>query len=73
MLNHITVPASSGISRLGMAIANNRRSDIQTKYIKFTAEDIKYSKDGADILIDNGSLEQPPQAVKHENLVGVRE
>ena len=71
MLNHTIVLASSGISRLGSAIANTMRSDISLKYIKFTAEDMKYSKDGSDILIDNGWFEQPPQAIKHQNLVGV--
>lgn len=71
MLNHTVVLASSGISRLGSAIANTMRSDISLKYIKFTAEDMKYSKDGSDILIDNGWFERPPQVVKHENLVGV--
>ena len=71
MLNHTIVLASSGISRLGMAIANTMRSDLSLKYIKFTAEDMKYSKEGSDILIDNGWFEQPPQATKHENLVGV--
>ena len=40
-------------------------------YLKYTAVDMKYAKDGADILIDNGWLEQPPQAVRHENLVWV--
>ena len=47
------------------------RSDISLKYIKFTAEDIKYSKDGSDILIDNGWFEEPLQAIKHQNLVVV--
>ena len=71
MLYHTIVLASSGISRLGSAIANTMRSDISLKYIKFTAEDIKYSKEGSDILIDNGWFEQPPQAIRHENLVSV--
>ena len=71
MLNHTIVLASSGISRLGSAIANTMRSDISLKYIKFTAEDMKYSKEGSDILIDNGWFEQPPQVTRHENLVGM--
>lgn len=71
MLNHITVLASSGISSLGMAMADTMRSDLQTKYMKYIAEDMKYAKAGADIMIANGWLEQPPQAIKHENLVGV--
>jgi hypothetical protein len=44
---------------------------LQTKYMKFITEGKFYSKTGADILIDNGWLEQPMQAVKRENLVGV--
>jgi len=69
MLNHTLFMAPSGISNLGMAIAGSMRSDLQTHYIKAIADAMKYSKDGVDILIDNGWLEQPPQAVKHENLV----
>jgi len=30
---------------------------------------MKYSKKGANIMIDNGFLQQSPQAIKHENLV----
>ena len=68
MLIHISVLASSGISSLGMAISETMRSDLQSKYMKYLNEDRMYSKAGADILIDNGWLEQPPQAIKHENL-----
>ncbi len=71
MINHILVLASSGISSLGMALSDTMRSDLQTKYMKYIAEDMKYAKDGTDIMISNGWMEQPPQAIKHENLVGV--
>ncbi|MGH4121229.1 DUF3231 family protein [Clostridium sp.] len=69
MMIHTAALASSGIGNLGIAIADNMRSDLQAKYIKYVSEDIKYAKHGTDILIDNGWLEQPPQAIKHENLV----
>lgn len=71
MVNHSLIMSSSGISNLGMAIADTMRADLQTKYMKFFVENMKYSKDGADILIANGWLEQPPQVVRHENLVWV--
>lgn len=71
MLSHSTVLASSAISSLGMAMADTMRSDLQAKYVKYTAEDMKYGKNGADIMIANGWLEQPPQAIKHENLARV--
>jgi hypothetical protein len=71
MMGHTLILTSSAISSLGMAMADSMRSDLQTKYMKFFVEDMKYSKDGADIMIANRWLEQPPQAIKHENLVRV--
>jgi len=71
MISHSVMLASSAMSSLGMSIAETMRSDLQAKYMKYAVEDMKYGKDGIDILIDNGWLEQPPQAVKHENLVRV--
>jgi hypothetical protein len=70
MLNHSLLLISSGMSSLGMAIADTIRKDLQTKYMRFTVEGKLYAEKGNKILIDNGWLEQPPQAVKHENLVG---
>ena len=69
MLNHLAVLSSSAISNFGMSMANTMRSDIVAKYIKYTAQTMKYSKKGANIMIDNGFLQQSPQAIKHENLV----
>ena len=69
MLNHMAVLSSSAISNFGMSMANTMRSDIVAKYIKYTAQTMKYSKKGANIMIDNGFLQQSPQAIKHENLV----
>lgn len=71
MLNHLAVLTSSGISGLGMAMADTMRSDLETMYIKYVVEIMKYAKKGTNIMIDNGWLQQSPQAVKHENLVGV--
>ena len=70
MIMHSAALASTGISGLGIAIADTIRSDLQTKFMKYTAEDMKYAKHSTDILIANGWLEQPPQVIKHENLVG---
>jgi hypothetical protein len=72
MMNHMSVLSSSGISSLGMALADTLRSDLSAKYVAYTASTMKYSKKGANIMIDNGWLQQPPQAVKHENLVGLK-
>ena len=71
MLYKIMIMCSAKISSLGMALADIRRSDLQAVFAKFTDEIMKYAKDGAVIMIDNGWFEQPPQAIRHENLVGV--
>ncbi len=69
MMTHSAVLSRSGISGLGMAMADTMRSDLEAKYMKYVAQVIKYGKKGANIMIDNKWLQQPPQAVKHENLV----
>jgi len=71
MMSHCAILSSSAISSLGMAMADSLRADLEVKYIKYVAESMKYSKKGANIMIDNQWLEQPPQAVKHENLTEV--
>ena len=52
-----------------MALADVMRRDLQSSCKKITDEVLKYNKDGVDIMIENGWIEQPPQAIKHENLV----
>ncbi len=69
MMSHAAVLISQGISNLGIAMADTMRSDLQANYIKRVAEVMKYGKKGSNIMIDNNWLQQPPQAVKHENLV----
>ena len=69
MLNHAMLLSSSRISSLGIAMADTLRIDLQAKYMAYNSKDLAYSKNGADILIDNGWLEQSPIAIKHENLV----
>ena len=71
MMSHSAILSSSAISSLGMAMADSLRSDLEAKYVKYVAEAMKYSKKGANIMIDNKWLQQPPQAVRHENLVSL--
>lgn len=56
---------------LAMASADVMRSDLQATFKKFTDEILKHNKEGIDIMINNGWIEQPPQAIKHENLVEI--
>ena len=52
----------------GMALAETLRDDLQMKFMRIMPEVAKFIKDGADIMIANTWLEQPPQSVEHKNL-----
>ncbi|PWW02820.1 uncharacterized protein DUF3231 [Paenibacillus cellulosilyticus] len=56
----------------GNALAFASRHDIAAKYGKFMLEVGNYVEDGANILIDNGWLEQIPQAADREALASIR-
>jgi hypothetical protein len=56
------------IANYGAAIGSCLRVDLTADYIRFTAEISQHAKAGADIMIENQWLEQPPQAVNHEEL-----
>jgi hypothetical protein len=71
MLSQVMVMSTFGISTKGMAMSESARGDLQAKYMKYLVEIMNYTKKCSDILIDNGWLEQPPQAIKHENLINV--
>ncbi|BAH07579.1 DUF3231 family protein [Clostridium kluyveri] len=71
MLNKILIMYRLKINSIGIALANIMRSDLKVTYRKYLDESMEYSKDGMDIMIDNGWLEQPPQAINHENLAKV--
>ena len=71
MLVHAALLNASAQSSLGMAMADTMRSDLVAMFIRYVTIIMKHTKKGANIMIDNGWLQQPPQAVKHENLVGV--
>jgi hypothetical protein len=44
------------------------RHDLSTTIVRFMAELTNYTEDGVNILIDNGWLEEPPQAVHPDSL-----
>jgi hypothetical protein len=69
MMFHSTAMLGSIIiANYGLAIGSSLRTDLLTNYVKFTAEISKHAKAGVDIMIENEWMEQPPQAVNHENL-----
>jgi hypothetical protein len=50
------------------AISSSLRYDIATLHLGYSVEFAKYTKDGMNIMINNGWMEQPPQSIDHEAL-----
>ncbi|GAB3043359.1 DUF3231 family protein [Virgibacillus ainsalahensis] len=59
---------ASGIGQYGVSMAASPRRDLGTHYARLTTEVAAYSEDGANILIDNGWMEQPPMAADRKEL-----
>ena len=68
MLFHTAVLIQAGIGNYGLAISSSQRSDLVADYARLMAEAGAYSEDGANILIENGWFEEPPQAVDRNEL-----
>ncbi|WP_164670185.1 DUF3231 family protein [Virgibacillus doumboii] len=68
MMYHTTGMITLGIGFYGLSISSNIRRDIATHYVRLTEEIMLYSEDGANIMIDNGWLEEPPRMVDRDEL-----
>ncbi|WP_100012559.1 DUF3231 family protein [Lentibacillus sediminis] len=68
ILYHTTGMVTAGIVFYGMSITTNLRRDIASKYVRLSGEILLYSEDGANIMINNGWLEEPPRMVDRDEL-----
>lgn len=68
MLFHTTGLITLGIGFYGISISSNVRKDLATHYARLSAEIGLYSEDGANIMIDNEWLEEPPRMVDRAEL-----
>jgi hypothetical protein len=66
---HVTAMIAAGIGNYGIAIAASPRRDIGMKYASILPEITLYAEDGANLLIKNGWLEEPPEADDRNQLV----
>jgi hypothetical protein len=69
MMFHTTAMIALGIGFYGMSMSTSARRDVATHYARLTAEIGLYSEDGANLLIKNGWLEEPPRMVDRDELV----
>jgi len=68
MLSHIVILISAGVGYLGAALSVSQRRDLALKYALLMADIGRYAEDGAELLIENGWLEQPPLAEDRRKL-----
>lgn len=60
MLFHIITLITTASGYYGAAYSLSQRRDLGAEYLLLITDITKYAEDGANILIDNGWLEQPP-------------
>ncbi|GAB3043352.1 DUF3231 family protein [Virgibacillus ainsalahensis] len=65
---HTTGMIAQGIGFYGFSISTNIRRDIASHYMRLMDEIGLYSEDGANIMIKNEWLEEPPRMVDREEL-----
>lgn len=70
MMFHATAMMAAGIGYYGASMGSSARRDLSVTYARLIIETGELSKDGADILIKNGWLEQPISAPDRKKLAG---
>ncbi|MDB5055486.1 MAG: hypothetical protein JWM44_3536 [Bacilli bacterium] len=68
MMFHVASLNAAGIGNYGFSLGSSPRSDLGAHYIRLMAEIMQFTEDGATLMIENGWLEQPPQAVDRDKL-----
>ncbi|WP_209122726.1 DUF3231 family protein [Alkalihalobacillus sp. BA299] len=69
MLFITTFLAVTGIGDYGLGVASSMRHDLAFTYIRLTSEIGLFAEEVADLMIENGWLEEPPQAPNREKLI----
>ena len=68
LMFHFGLMNFSGSGNYGMSVAASQRKDIAGVYARLNAEILLYAEDGANIMIEEGWLEQPPLAADRNDL-----
>lgn len=58
----------TGIGNYGVSMSKSERSDLVVDYSRLTAEILKFSEDGINIMISNEWLEQQPLSANRKDL-----
>ncbi|MBS4213965.1 MULTISPECIES: DUF3231 family protein [Neobacillus] len=68
MMFYTTTLIALSIGFYGTSMAMSPRKDLGLHYVRLSAEIAKYAEEGANIMIKNGWLEQPPMAADRDEL-----
>ncbi|MBM7656342.1 DUF3231 family protein [Neobacillus cucumis] len=73
MMYQILLSTQLSISFYGSALSVNSRRDLGAHYIRLILELVQFAEDGANLMIKNGWLEQPPTASDRDSLANRKE
>lgn len=68
MMYHISLMLAAGTGHYATAAAASQRMDLMVNYERLSLEVAKLAKSGADLMIQNKWLEQPPGIKSREKL-----
>ncbi|WP_419887105.1 DUF3231 family protein [Neobacillus niacini] len=68
MMFHFNLMIYAGVGNYGIAVSESQRTDLVVDYTRFNMEVLKLSEDGANLMIENEWLEQPPLAANRRDL-----
>ncbi|KAB2492682.1 DUF3231 family protein [Priestia endophytica] len=73
MMFHMGMLSATGTGNYATAASASQRTDLVINYERLSLEVAQYAKDGADIMIKNKWMEQPPTTLDKEQLVKKKE
>ncbi|GGB69895.1 DUF3231 family protein [Fictibacillus barbaricus] len=68
MLASTSYLTAIGMGYYGTSLATCTRRDLSAHYVRLSAEIAKYAEDGANLMINNGWMEEPPLASDRDKL-----
>ncbi|WP_240339723.1 DUF3231 family protein [Halobacillus ihumii] len=73
ILFHMDLLSGAGIGNYATGAAASQRTDLFVEYERMSLEIAKYAKDGAELMIDHGWLEQPPGTLNKQQLARTKD
>jgi hypothetical protein len=68
MMFQTTMLNAAGIGHYRISLGQSPRRDLGSHYTRLSAEVVLFAEDGTNLMIENGWLEQPPEAADREQL-----